>query len=564
MKTAVANPTGGSAELARLHQRIAVVRLRHQTVALTRGAVLVAAALIGWLTAEMALDWLIELPWIVRAIMLPAALGGLGYLVWQHVVFPLRNRPNDEAVALMVERAMPIFRSRFIASIQLARAEKTGTVPLLVRALLAETAAMAAQLNFHWVVKTDRLRRVLKISAWVVAVSAALLVLGGRADVPLLKRAFLSTTPVPRKTRILNSTGDRNVGVGDDLNIEATAGGIVPSAGRVTVKYANGQTHQFTLEADPRNRAHFSRVIQSVQEPFTYVIRLGDATSPSFRVTTTPRPAVVSIECEQVYPAYTRLGTAPRGLGDLTLLAGSRLKVKITTNRNITKGVLRSVGVEKETPLRINEKNRRELTGTLDVPAKDLTGFSIDMVDENGVAGKGDAVYRIDLVPDRPPTIRITEPERREELITQQGSLTVGFEAADDFGISKVELHYKTGQDENSPVSTVSFDLGGQADKNVSRRFEWKIKTLNPHPVEGAVIEYWLEATDTNTVTGPGVTATDHYQVKVVSEGEMRAYLASRVAETMEGVKTVEQGQGDASQQLKPLIFEKPPQPPQK
>lgn len=560
MNAAAKNPAGNSAELTKLQRRIKAVRRKHLSVTLAHGIALVSGAVVAWLTAEMAFDWLIELPWIVRAILLSAGLCGTSFLAWKHIVFPLSHRPNDEAVALMVERAMPAFCSRFIASIQLAGAEQRGASPVLVRALLAETGAMAARLNFHWVVKTENLRRILKISAGVVAAALALFVFSGRAGVPLLKRAFLSTTPLPRKTLIVGVTGNLTVGIGDDVKIEAATGGIIPSSGKVIVKYATGQAHEFAMEANPNSLGKFSLTIQSVQEPFSYVVRLNDATTTPFQIATLSKPMVASIECEQVYPAYTRLGSVKRDLGALTLLAGSQLKLKITASSNIQKAVLRSVGVEKQTPLRIDEKNRRELTGALEIPAKGLTGFSIDLVDDRGVVGNGTAVYRIDIVPDLPPTIKITQPERHEELVTRQGKLMVGFQADDDFGISKVALRYKTGQEEGSPVKTIGFNLGNQQSKTASNRFEWKIGAIDPRPTEGTVIEYWLEATDTNTATGPGVTATEHYQVKVVSESEKRADLANRLTDAMNALQGVSEGQEDVTHSLQPLIFERPGQ----
>ena len=86
----------------------------------------------------------------------------------------------------------------------------------------------------------------------------------------MLRRAFLSAEAVPRKTEILNVTGDRSIGVGEDVNIEASAAGIVPSGGRLVMKTAAGKTQEFPLDPDPAMRAKFTRLLRNVQEPFSY------------------------------------------------------------------------------------------------------------------------------------------------------------------------------------------------------------------------------------------------------------------------------------------------------
>src|SRR5690606_8721419 len=70
------------------------------------------------------------------------------------------------------------------------------------------------------------------------------------------------------------------------------------------------------------------------------------------------------------------------------------------------------------------------------------TGFSIHMVDELGLTSKDPTVYRIDLLFDQAPTVRVTHPLRREELVTQKATLIVGFDAADDFALGAARLRY--------------------------------------------------------------------------------------------------------------------------
>ena len=88
------------------------------------GAGLAAAAclLAGVLAGEMTLDWLVRLPWVARACISLPAIAATAWMVIREVIMPLLRMPSDHSVACAIERAMPVFQTRLIASIQLGRA----------------------------------------------------------------------------------------------------------------------------------------------------------------------------------------------------------------------------------------------------------------------------------------------------------------------------------------------------------------------------------------------------------------------------------------------------------
>ena len=87
------------------------------------------------------LDWWLELPWLVRLGSLLIQAGVAGTLLARDVVLPLLRPPDEDELALMVEKARPEFRTRLIASLQLARPGglTPGSSPTLVAALVRET-----------------------------------------------------------------------------------------------------------------------------------------------------------------------------------------------------------------------------------------------------------------------------------------------------------------------------------------------------------------------------------------------------------------------------------------
>ncbi len=540
-------------DLRGLHHRIDRVRRKRVTVMVTAGVALALTIFLASVTVESLLDWLVELPWLMRALILLGTLGVSGFFIRRDVIKPLRTQLNDDAIALVIERALPTFRTRYIASIQLARAEQQPSS--LVRALLAQTESLAATLNFREVVKLEKMKRALLIAGAVMTAVIGLAWFGGSATPLLVKRAALFTVPLPRKTQIVSITGDRKIGVGEDLHIDVTATGVIPPRGTVVTTSAKGQTREFPLEAEPGQRGLFKTVIRSPQESFKYLVKLNDATSPSYRATTLLRPAVVQLTCQQIYPSYLKLKAVDRSPGDLKLLAGSHLKITVKASTGINRAWLRLVGPDKDAPLQIDPHKPQMLNGEIEIPPKDLTGFSVHMVDKAGIESGETATYRIDLVPDREPTIKITYPTRREELATPAATALIAFEAEDDFGLSKAMLHYTSGA---TPEKTITFDLGRQTGRRLNRRFEWKLPSLNPHPQIGDVLEYWVTVADTNVVSGPGAATTEHYQIKVVTQDEKRLEFANRFSDTLGGIGEVAGTQEELNKALGETIFAKP------
>jgi hypothetical protein len=208
-------------------------------------------------------------------------------------------------------------------------------------------------------------------------------------------------------------------------------------------------------------------------------------------------------------------------------------------------------------PLSIKGDNAAGFSGSFIVPARGLAGFSILMLDGEGMESRDSAVYRIDTVPDKAPVIRITYPDRKEELITPQATMPVAFEASDDFEIAKLRLRYKVDTVENGAEKTVELDLEGGRPQRLKRRHEWAIGAFSPLLPEGSKIEYWIEAEDNNDATGPGIGSSEHQYARVVSESEKRADLLNRAGDYLGSIADVAADQEKLNQKLGTIIREK-------
>jgi len=555
--TATPQTTNAVTSSALLAEKLAAVRRKQTGVAAGTGFAMALGAFIILLAAAMLLDWWLDIPRGGRAVLLLIVLGLPGALLWRFVLTPIRRQPDDDTIALTIEKAKPQFRSRLISSIQFPRPGviAPGTAASLARMTIAETEELARPMDFTEVIPTKELK---KTAAWAFAVLALgvfSFMYGGQVSRDLLKRAFLSSTLVPRHTRVDVLTGDTRIGRGDAIRIEALARGVVPRAGRLVVKMSGRRTQEFPMEKDKEGK--FARVLENVQQDFTYTVRLNDGVSRAHHVIVVPRPSTATIECEQVFPAYTKLPNAKRALGDLSLLAGSTLKLTALATRDLQRAHIRLVGLSNDVPMQISATNRRELRGEFAIPPKGLTGFSIEMLDTDGMESRDSAVYRIDVVPDRAPKVRVTYPDRREELVTRAALQPIGFEASDDYQIAKARLRYRVGESEDAELQTIDLDLGTNSMKSMRNVYPWSIRDFRPPLLEGTRIEFWIEIEDNNDVTGPGLTATEHQLLRVVSESEKRADLLNRAGDFIGTISDVTGDQEKLNANLGALILER-------
>lgn len=535
-------------ELRQLHFRLAATRARLLLTQAGTGLSTAASLAIGALAAEMALDWLVHLPWFARACFSLPAVGGAVSLLYREVLLPLLRMPNDHAVACEIERSIPVFETRLIASIQLGR-DAGAKKSALVGALIRETAAMAAGQDFRKAVKYGKLLRGLKLLACVLVAASGLAWLGRGNVTLLLERALLLTTRLPTRTRIEKIEFPAKLASGEDLNIEVQAGGAIPDEGTI-VAQTGSRTSEYKLEREPGGRFH--ALIRSVPESLSFRVFLNDAASDPVAVTVFSPPAVLGVQCMEVFPAYTNLPPMARPTGDLSLLAGSVLRLTVTASGPVAQGSVHLAGLEKDVPLNVDAQNRQEARAEIPIPREGLTGFSLRLVDDNGIASRETAVYRIDIIPDRPPTIKMTHPGE-EEAATAAATELIAFEAEDDFGVAKVFLHYMVN---HGAEQVIELDMGGAVPKRLDRRFEWKLSALKLVP--GGLVDYWLEAVDANSVTGPGKGVTDRARIKIVTEAEKRTELAERMNDALGSLDQVSQSEDELSRTLGTLIFQTP------
>jgi hypothetical protein len=530
--------------------------LRRQLARLAGKALRVEWAL-GWrllvilvcalLVLQLGADWFLDLNRRVRGAFLVVDVLLLGALLWWFGIRPWLRRLSQEQAALRAERHWPRLRSSVISAVQLSQAADGS--PTLVAQLLKQVANTVHGMDFREAIPTKHLSRPLWIAAGLAALTALGLALGWPSTGVLLRRAALANIPLPTQTIVVPISGNLTVTPGTDVELAARAQGIIPRSGRVEITYAGQKPLVLTLSPTPADPALFATILPNVQQPFKYRIFLNDGRSEEFAVRIIHAPVLESVGFEQVYPKYTGLEATQHTAGNLNLLAGGTLKISAKADQPLA-GARLVLTPPGEAPLKL--EGDRAISGELPIPAKDLESFMIVLTSKEGTESVNNTVYKVDLTPDAPPTVAYTgnQPDFLTVVAATQPQLS--YDVRDDFAIKDLTLCVRT-DEEAEKIVRLPMPLRDQGSgratleaalTNPGEKLPWK---------EGVTLTYWLEATDNNDVTGPGIGKSPERQWAIISLEAKRRELAEKLSNSASGIRNLARTQKELSETVEKI-----------
>jgi hypothetical protein len=361
------------------------------------------------------------------------AAGGAAALVM--TLRTLWRRRSPMAVAALIERHFPQLDNHLINVIQLG--DEPGGDPL-ARAYVAQGAPAWTQLDRRRLIDMDRLVRDGAALLVLAMLWTACLLLASPAWSVAARRLlnpFSDLAPATTVTLLAVTPGHITVNQGDPLTLTATARGRAGQ--KVSLEWRPDHDRASTLVLGTltgSQAATFTHAFPSVTDGFTYRIRAGDARpSDRFRVTVRPPLAFASLKVHITPPPYTRLPAREVDLlaARLTVPQQARLDLAIGGNRPITSG---TVTIDDQPPVALIAAGDHA-TAALSVASGRVV--RVAATDPGGATVT--AEFPFDLVPDRPPVIRLVAPLGRVALAAG-GTPRIQFEAADDYGLSRLAI----------------------------------------------------------------------------------------------------------------------------
>jgi hypothetical protein len=300
--------------------------------------------------------------------------------------------------------------------------------------------------------------------------------------------------------------GDTRVPAGGPVRIRA----VVKIAGRVLTRLeptltvsASGSQRTVPM---PRHDSGFEFAFESVDRTFSYRITAGSRVSREFTVSALFPPKVKRIDAHYEYPSFT--GLAPRDeedSGDLYAPEGSRVRLRVHTDKPVESGVMSIADGAKTTAFRKTGKTELEAEIQL---TKD-EAYRVQLTDADGLRGGADTEYFIRLMDDRPPDVRILRPNG-DQQVTPLEEVAIEARADDDYGIAAFELVYSVA---GQPERTTPFSrLSGT---NVAKLGAQLLPVEDLRVQPGDVITYYARARDIGRGKRPTETKSDMFFLEV-------------------------------------------------
>ena len=409
-------------------------------------------------------DYLFELPWLVRALGLGAAVCTTLIAAGGTILLPIRwwSRPRT---AVEIEQRFPELGQRIRTVVQFAGRDETavaaeGAAPGLVAALDEETDAKTRPLDLNVVVPWRRLvvAAILAGIAVVVLPGCALLNWEWRLAT---QRALLGDRPY---TGLTVRPGDALIDQGEDLTVSLELKGRVNRRVVVCSRPIDGDESWTEKElpagnaqSDGGHTALYETILEEVEKPTEYRVVAGPAQSDTYRIGVRYPLKIEKFDAVLTPPAYTGLQRSTVEGGDLDVIQGTGVELRIELDRPCTEAFL----VLADDPYRSDaEKPEAKPTqvpmaidGTSLVARLPLTQDTFYSIVARAPKGPplAENRYHVRVREDQPPHVRFEEPYEALE-VHPIAEVLMRMRATDDFGLSKMGIVFQVNNDQEQTL----------------------------------------------------------------------------------------------------------------
>lgn len=472
--------------------------------------------------ALISLEKTIYLPALWRIVILGGA-GALLVLVLFHRIWQaVRKHGRLAQVAREIDRHFPHFKNRLEAALEFVRNPLKREI---YSAELIEAAVCQASelVKDDWKVRSlvSRVlkgeRKKVRIEGYAASVLLVVLLSFSIADPFGLYQVFQNYChPVDllrreRVFRIFVHPGNITILRGDSVQIRAV-GTIHRPEDMVVHFWQAGRGKEAQAMTYRQDQFEYNHTFQRVENDLSYYVEQETARTDTFRVQVTNNPFVTELVFHYDYPAYTALPRYETARDKaIQALRGTRVAL---SGRSSNPLVRAEIVLEPDSVRPAAISGERNFSDTLYL--QNDGGYRIRLEDCWGLANSDTLVYPITVIPDELPAIvlRFPGPEAQVDERMKQPLL---FEVADDFGVSRVELHFQK-QDpagQSSPPTRRTIASWKKARAYVMDQYVWDLKQLRLLPED--VVTYRLFVFDNDRVSGPKSVSTPEYRIRFPS-----------------------------------------------
>lgn len=489
---------------------------------LVRGGLVALGLLLTLFVVFNLLEYFLYLPTWVRGGLLFGFLGltlyAFGRWIWRPLaaLTNLRRLLTDEQAARRVGELFPQVQDKLLNALQMQGQARDNA---LIAASLEQRAGQLSGLEFTEGIKIkEQTRPLWKYVAIPVGIIALLLLVypalfvQGTARILHYRTAY--APPAPFQFIIENKS--LRAFKGEDFKLAVTVvGEALPN--EISIRYA-GRERRLTKGQGN----HYSYEFRQVQRDVEFQLAGAGFTSADYDLTVRERPNLRDFAVRVTYPAYIgKPAETIRNTGNLTVPEGSTVEWQFATAATDELQLLFKNPDETVTATETNDQFRatRRVLRSQEYAVRLRNAASLN---------RDPILYQLTALPDQAPEVTV---ESFNDT-TSTRYLALGGTVRDDYGLSRLQLHYRVTSAQKPNAGYQARALPLQRGAAQAYAYQWDLRPLNLKP--GDRLEYFVQVWDNDGVHGPKSTRTRAVEFRLPSRAAAQKQLNSK-SQAMQG-----------------------------
>ena len=515
-------------------QQLGKTKSQVKSVEMFTEMLLLGAATLGYMLLIVLADhWVFTggLGMFTRTLAFLVLLGGVGSWVWFRLAPLFLKRVNPVFAAAAVERGQPTLKNSLI-NFLLLRRSPVGVSQGVYDAVERRAAQDLSQVTVEATIDRTHLLNVLYGVLALVVLGSGYKLFSPKDPLQSVGRLIFPWADLAAPTRVTITDirpGSTTMYVSDTLDVKAMVQGLREDEPvKLMMSYDDGSVTQREVRMNVHGNSfgrHETTLVgegNGLAQNFSYYLAAGDTRSPTFHVDVMPPPIINVERLEYEYPRYT--GLAPRVeqfKGDIKASEGTRVTIHADTNQPIQSGSAQiDLDCNGMAPMMSMQVKGQNAWATLELKLKhdgspEHAQYLLSYRNEAGLTNRNPTRYRIEVLPDLPPTIQFTQPVEDVEIPADK-TVTLELQASDaDYALRHVILLGEVNNRHilgpaNNPGEAL---LKGQPQADFEGKYEFNPRQLSLSP--GDEVFYWAEAHDTRQPTA-NKAVTQRWRIKIL------------------------------------------------
>jgi hypothetical protein len=319
--------------------------------------------------------------------------------------------------------------------------------------------------------------------------------------------AALERTAVPfsnaHYTTVQVQPGDFEIPVGKNISITNVFSGRPPRDARIAwTPREVPQWQTAGLKGDAQGTYFYT--LTNLQSDLVYHVAGSDAASPDYHITTYIPPSVKDFNILLKYPEYTHRSPLIQSSPNISVVRASIAEVRIQPSVALKQAKLT---LTNGTDIALSPGPDGSWVGKMPI-TKD-TEYYTELVDVKGHHGVNEKPYLVQALPDNPPKVEISDPGK-DIRSSSTNKILVKISVSDDFGVDQIKLVYNK---LNGAQQTMEAKRASETNGEVLAMAELDLSSMDLKEFE--LVAYHAEATDNNTLDGPGLGKSPVYFIEI-------------------------------------------------